>query len=59
MVEQKILQLFLDMQEWQTFECKRAAVQPSKLLETVVSFANTDGGILVIGLEDQGPARKN
>ena len=52
MTDQEILQLFLDTQEWQTFECKRAAVQPGKLLEPVVAFANTDGGLLVIGLED-------
>lgn len=50
--DREILQLFLDTQEWQTFECKRAAVQPRKLLETVVAFANSDGGFLVIGLED-------
>ena len=57
MIDQEILQLFLDTQEWQTFECKRAAVQPGKLLETVVAFANTDGGFLVIGLEDPRKAQ--
>jgi ATP-dependent DNA helicase RecG len=48
----ELLKLFLDIQEWQTFECKRAAVQPSKLLDTVIAFANASGGFLVIGLED-------
>lgn len=52
MTDNQILQLLLDTQEWQTFECKRAAAQPHKLLETVVAFANTDGGIIVIGLDD-------
>lgn len=52
MTDMEILQLFLDAQEWQLFECKRAAIQPAKLLETVVAFANTDGGFLVVGLED-------
>jgi len=56
MTDQEILQLFLDTQEWQTFECKRAAVQPRKLLETAVAFANTDGGFIVIGLEDPSKA---
>ena len=57
MTDQEILQLFLDTQEWQTFECKRAAVQPGRLLETVVAFANTDGGFLVVGLEDPRKAQ--
>ncbi len=57
MTDQEILQLFLDTQEWQTFECKRAAVQPGKLLETSVAFANTDGGFLDIGLEDPRKAQ--
>jgi len=52
MTDQELLKIFLDTDEWQNFECKRAAVQPRKLLETAVAFANTDGGWLVIGLED-------
>ncbi len=52
MTNQELLKIFLDTEEWQNFECKRAAVQPRRLLETVVAFANTDGGWLVIGLED-------
>lgn len=59
MTDQEILQLFLDTQEWQNFECKRAAVQPRKLLETAVAFANTDGGFVVIGLEDPTKALGN
>lgn len=57
MSNQKIIQIFLDTQEWHTFECKRAAVQPYKLLETVVAFANTDGGYIVVGLEDPSKAK--
>lgn len=57
MTDTEILQLFLDAQEWQLFECKRAAIQPAKLLETVVAFANTDGGFLVVGLEDPTKAQ--
>ncbi|MFH1191088.1 MAG: RNA-binding domain-containing protein [Candidatus Omnitrophota bacterium] len=52
MNDKELLDILLGYQEWQTFECKRAAVQPSKLLETIVAFVNTDGGIIAIGLED-------
>lgn len=57
MTDQEIIQIFLDTQEWQKFECKRAAAQPSKILETAVAFANTDGGFIVIGLEDPSKAQ--
>lgn len=52
MEDEELLKLILEMEEWQRFECKRAAVQPRKLLETVVAFANAEGGFLVVGLED-------
>lgn len=50
--EKELIDLLLESQEWDTFECKRAAAKPAVLLETVVAFANTDGGVLVIGMED-------
>ncbi len=56
MKDDEIVKIFLDTNEWSAFECKRAAVDPSKLLETVVAFANTDGGFIVIGLEDEKKA---
>lgn len=59
MEDKDIIQLFLEDQEWQTFECKRAAIKPSDLLETVIAFANTEGGFIVIGLEDPGKAVGN
>ncbi|MDO8609645.1 MAG: putative DNA binding domain-containing protein [bacterium] len=52
MTDQEILKILLENQEWQTFECKRAAILPSKLLETVIAFANSDGGLIVLGLDD-------
>lgn len=52
----KLVDILLSNEEWQTFECKRAAVQPNRLLETVVAFANTDGGTVVVGLEDPSKA---
>ena len=51
MEDKDIVKIFLDTQEWQTFECKRAAIKPADLLEAVVGFANADGGFIVVGLE--------
>lgn len=47
-----LIDIILDTEEWTTFEVKRALAKPAQLLETVVSFSNTDGGILVLGIED-------
>lgn len=47
-----ILEALLKKTEWQTFDCKRALTKPAKLLETVVAFANSGGGIIALGLED-------
>lgn len=52
MSDKDFIELLLDNQEWETFECKRALVSPNKALETIVAFANTEGGSLAIGLED-------
>ena len=49
MEDKELLDLILNFQEWHKFECKRAAAKPSKLLETVIAFANTEGGIIVAG----------
>ncbi|MDI6715803.1 MAG: putative DNA binding domain-containing protein [Actinomycetota bacterium] len=59
MSSDNFLKLILDTEEWQNFECKRAAVRPTKLLETVVAFANSDGGFLVVGLEDPEKVKGN
>lgn len=58
MTDKELLSLFLETQEWQTFECKRAQVQPFKLLETAIAFANSDGGSIIIGLDDPSKAKK-
>lgn len=57
MKDKDIIKIFLDTQEWQAFECKRAAIKPADLLETVVAFANSDGGFIVVGLEDPAKAK--
>lgn len=57
MNDEDIVRMFLDSQEWQTFECKRASIKPADLLETVVGFANADGGFIVVGLEDPAKAQ--
>ena len=57
MTEPQLLQIYLGTNEWQTFEAKRVQIQPARLLETINAFANTDGGILVIGLEDASKAK--
>lgn len=57
MQDEELLQLLIDNEEWQRFESKRAAVQPARMLETMVAFANTEGGLIVLGLEDAKKAK--
>lgn len=52
MPDKDLLQLLLDYQEWQNFDCKRAAAEPHRFLEAAIAFANSNGGTLVIGMED-------
>lgn len=52
MRDNETVEALLQAWEWETLECKRANIDPSKLLNTVVAFANTSGGHIVIGLED-------
>ena len=53
MNDEDIVKIFLDTQEWQTFECKRAAIKPSDLLETVVGMANAEGGLFSRGIDNK------
>ena len=56
MTDTEIINFILTQPEGQGFECKRAAAKPSRFLETVVAFANADGGLFVIGIEDPAKA---
>ena len=40
-----------------TFDCKRLKDRLAKILETVVAFANSDGGMIALGLEDPDKAQ--
>lgn len=42
------------MKENQTFERKSIKINPKNLSVPVVAFANADGGILAIGITDDG-----
>lgn len=42
----------LDLEESYKLDCKRLKERLTKILETVVAFANSDGGVVALGLED-------
>mgnify|MGYP001598148430 CR=1 FL=1 len=48
--QSKIISDLLRIEEWETFDVKRAACLPKRLLESVCAFVNHEGGVLVIGL---------
>ncbi len=55
-VDDAFIDRLLDARESRQFECKRVG-KVDKLLESVVAFANSDGGVLALGLEDPDKAR--
>ena len=57
MTKTDLLANLLAKKEWMFFETKRILKEPSKLLETVVAFANTEWGALVLGVEDPDKAQ--
>jgi ATP-dependent DNA helicase RecG len=48
------LEDILKKPEGQCFDRKRALIQPNDLADCVMSFANTDGGEIAVGIEDDG-----
>ena len=47
----------LDLPESIKFEIKRVRDKLSRALETIVAFANTEGGFLILGMEDPNKAK--
>lgn len=48
---------FLEFAESFTFDCKRLGDKLTKILDTIVAFANSDGGTIAVGLEDPDKGR--
>lgn len=48
------LQDILSMQEGQFYERKSARIQPDDLVKEIVGFANASGGLIAIGIENNG-----
>ncbi|WP_089682153.1 helix-turn-helix domain-containing protein [Catalinimonas alkaloidigena] len=48
------LKKLVEQGEGARLEFKRKAAHPDKIMKEVVAFANTDGGTLVIGVDDNG-----
>ncbi len=43
----------LKQSEGKTLEFKRDLSSPTNILRTIIAFANTAGGVLIIGVEDE------
>lgn len=56
-VDDALVDEMLTFEESRTFECKRVGGKLSRILESIVAFANTDGGLVVLGLEDPDKAQ--
>jgi ATP-dependent DNA helicase RecG len=46
----------LEREESYTFDCKRIKKDLTKIIETVIAFANSEGGTIALGLEDPDKA---
>ncbi|MFN7874413.1 MAG: helix-turn-helix domain-containing protein, partial [Pirellula sp.] len=55
-IDDAIVDNLLSRPESLTFDCKRLG-KLDKILETVVAFANTQGGVIALGLEDPDKAQ--
>lgn len=56
-VDDELLDQLLDLPESSHFECKRVKEKLSGIIEAVVAFANSDGGIIALGFEDPDKAK--
>ncbi len=55
-MDEALVDRVLQIAESRTFECKRVG-KVDRLLESIVAFANTDGGVLALGVEDPDKAK--
>ena len=53
--DEELIESFLAVPESYSFDCKRLG-KLDRVLETIVAFANADGGIIALGLEDPDKA---
>lgn len=51
-VDEELVDQVLDLPEGDRFEVKRVGDKLTRALETIIAFANSDGGFLVLGIED-------
>ena len=50
----KEIQKLVDLGEWENIEFKRKVNHPDKIVREIVAFANTTGGHILIGVDDDG-----
>jgi ATP-dependent DNA helicase RecG len=55
--DEELVEWLLSQAEGRRFECKRISDKFTHTLESVVALANSDGGLLVLGLEDPQKAQ--
>ncbi len=55
--DEALIDQLLGLEEDYRLECKRLAGKLAPALETIVAFANSDGGFLVLGIEDPSKAK--
>lgn len=54
--DDELIKDVLDLQESRRFETKRVGGKHDRKLDTILAFANTEGGVLVLGVEDSDKA---
>lgn len=55
-LDDQLIDQLLALPESYKFDCKRIIGKVDKLLETVIAFANAEGGMIAVGLEDPDKA---
>jgi predicted HTH transcriptional regulator len=48
-----MLELFLNQEEGKQLEFKENTESPNRIIHTIIAFANTAGGTIVIGVKDK------